>query len=142
MNHWRRTALALGAASVVAIAMFALGRASVHTPAASPLGDYFDGLRVGQSQGRELGRAQQAGAALPPHDRRVAHDAFRAGYAAGADDVFAGYDGGWALGVPWIVVLEPGGTRIDYRIRDRTPMMPGVAYYLCPDRKSLCHSRR
>ena len=97
---------------------------------------------MGQAQGRELGRAEQAGAALPAHDRRVAHDAFRLGYAAGANDVFAGYDGGWTLGTPWLVVLEPGGPRIDYRIRDRTRVSPGIAYYLCRDGKSLCHSRR
>ena len=127
---------------IVAVAVFFAGRASVPTPRAATVGDYFDGLRVGQAQGRELGRAEQAGASLPKQDRRVAHDAFRLGYAAGANDVFAGYDGGWTLGVPWIVVLEPGGARIDYRIRDRTPLAPGVAYFLCADRKSLCHSRR
>lgn len=143
MNGRRlRAVLALLAGLVAAVAVFALGRASVHTPRPSPLGDYFDGLRVGQAQGRELGRAEQAGNTLPAHDRRVAHDAFRLGYAAGANDVFAGYDGGWALDRPWIIVLEPGGKRIDYRIRDRTPVEPGVAYYLCPDGKSLCHSRR
>jgi hypothetical protein len=143
MNDRRlRTGLALVAGLAAAIAVFALGRASVHPPRPGTLGDYFDGLRVGQAQGRELGRAEQIGATLPAHDRRVAHDAFRLGYAAGANDVFAGYDGGWTLGTPWLVVLEPGGPRIDYRIRDRTPLERGVAYYLCPDGKTLCHSRR
>jgi hypothetical protein len=141
----RRIVLAAAAALIAAVAVFALGRLSVGTPRpahSGPVGGYFDGLRVGQAQGRELGRALQVGAALPAKDKHVARDAFRAGYTAGANDVFAGYDGGWTFGAPWIVTLEHGDSKIDYRIRDRTPLERGVAYFLCPDGHSLCHERR
>lgn len=138
----RRMVLAAVAGLIAAAAVFGLGRLSVGSPKPSPVGGYFDGLRVGQAQGREVGRAQQAGAALPAKDKHVARDAFKAGYAAGANDAFAGYDGGWTFGVPWIITLEPGDSTIAYRIRDRTPIEPGVAYFLCADRRTLCHGRR
>ena len=69
-------------------------------------------------------------------------DAFTAGYTAGADDVFAGYDGGWELGVPWIVTLEDGAGGITYRISSRTPVERGIDYYLCPDGSALCRRPR
>jgi hypothetical protein len=58
------------------------------------------------------------------------------------NDAFAGYDGGWTLGVPWIVTLENGAGAVDYRISERTPVEPGVDYYLCPDGHTLCRKRR
>ena len=61
---------------------------------------------------------------------------------AGTNDAFAGYDGGWQLNVPWIVTLRGGSGQIAYRIRDRTQVEPGIAYYLCPDGRSLCQQRR
>ena len=140
----RRVVLAAAAGLIAAAAAFGLGRLSVGTPhpGPSPTGDYFDGLRVGQAQGREVGRTLQVGASLPAKDKHVARDAFRAGYAAGANDVFAGYDGGWTFEAPWIVTLEPGGSKIDYRIRDRTPLERGIAYFLCPGGHTLCHAPR
>jgi hypothetical protein len=143
MNDRRlRTVLALVAGLLAAVAVFALGRASVSTPKSNEPGDYFDGLRVGEAQGRELGRALQAGSELPANEKGVAHAAFRAGYSAGANDVFAGYDGGWTFNAPWIITLEHGDSGIDYRIRDRTPIEPGIAYFLCPNGHALCHARR
>ena len=140
----RRVVLATAAGLIAVVAAFGLGRLSVSTPPAkaTPSGDYFDGLRIGQAQGREVGRSLQVGAALPAKDKQVARDAFRAGYAAGANDAFAGYDGGWTFGPPWIITLEHGGSNIDYRIRERTPFEPGIAYFLCPDRHNLCHAPR
>lgn len=131
-------ALAIGAA------LFLLGRATAptsHAPRVS-IGTYIDGLRDGAAQGREQGRAFQIGAELAAKDRHIARDAFRAGYAAGANDVFAGYDGGWTFTAPWVITLASGKAGIDYRILGRTPLEPGIAYYLCPDGHSLCHQRR
>ena len=132
---------------VAAAGLFLLGRLTAHTahtaqPRTSSIGGYVDGLRDGAAQGREEGRVLQEGAALPAKDRHVARDAFRAGYAAGANDVFAGYDGGWTFGMPWVVTLTHGGADISYRIRQRTPIEPGISYFLCPDGRGLCHQRR
>ncbi|HWD44556.1 MAG TPA: hypothetical protein VHM23_12765, partial [Actinomycetota bacterium] len=51
-------------------------------------------------------------------------DAFDDGYRAGANSVFSGYDGGWSLGHPYVIVLASGANGITYRITARTP---------CPD---------
>jgi hypothetical protein len=134
------------AAAVVGAAAFTLGRVTAPPgPPAPPVpavGGYLDGLRAGQAQGRLEGRAEQEGAALPPGDRARVQDAFEAGYTAGANDAFAGYDGGWTLGVPWIVTLERGSGQIDYRFSSRTPVQPGVDYSLCPDGRGLCQHAR
>ena len=129
---------------VAAAGLFLLGRVTAPTPKSRTpsIGGYIAGLRDGAAQGREVGRALQVGAELPAGDRHIAHDAFRAGYAAGANDVFAGYDGGWTFGVPWLVTLTRGGPDISYRIRQRTAVEPGVSYFLCPDHRSLCHEPR
>jgi len=127
-----------------AAGLFLLGRVTApesHSRAPS-IGSYVDGLRDGAAQGREQGRALQLGDALPTGDKHVARDAFRAGYAAGANDVFEGYDGGWTFGAPWIITLTHGGPKISYRIRERTPVEPGISYFLCPDQLSLCHQPR
>lgn len=118
--------------------------------ASSPLGaadrppgvsaDYFAGLRAGEAQGLRAGRALQFGATLPANSRAPVRNAFDAGYVAGANDAFAGYDGGWALGTPYIVVLEKGEDGIAYRIGRRVPLMPGTAYFLCADGKGLCEA--
>jgi hypothetical protein len=99
---------------------------------------YVDGLRVGEAQGREEGRALQEGNSLPAGSRTLVQDAFKAGYDAGANDVFAGYDGGWAFGTPYVVTLEQGSGQIVYRIRARTPFQAGVTYDLCPNGRDLC----
>lgn len=106
------------------------------------LGDYFDGLRVGAAQGRLEGRALQIGDTVPPGSRHPVEDAFKAGYAAGANDAFTGFDGGWGLGTPYIVTLATGSSGVTYRIDSRVPLAPGVSYYLCADGHSLCQQPR
>jgi len=69
------------------------------------------GLREGRALGIREGRALQ----LPTGARR----AFRAGYVAGANDVFGGFDGGWALGTPYVVTVAKGGGGVTYRIDSR-----------------------
>ena len=57
-------------------------------------------------------------------------------------DAYGDYDGGWALGAPYLITLEPGADKITYRIASRTLLERGVAYYLCPDGKTLCQAPR
>jgi hypothetical protein len=97
-----------------------------------------DGLRVGEAQGREEGRALQAGSTLPPD----AQAAFTAGYSAGANDAFNGYDGGWGLNEPYLIVLEKGDSQITYRFSSRTTIQSGINYYLCADGHSICQQPR
>ena len=138
--------VALVAGVLLGVGLFLLGRLTApdaaHRSSTSQVGDYFDGLRVGEAQGRQDGRALQEGSELPAQARDVARHAFNAGYVAGMNDVFAGYDGGWRLRTPWIVSLEGGSGQILYRIRDRVQLEPGVEYYLCPDGHSICRQRR
>lgn len=103
---------------------------------------YMDGLMAGEAQGREEGRALALGRTLPAGERPAAEAAFKDGYAAGALDVFGGYDGGWAIGEPYIVTLAPGQGGVTYRIGGRVPMQPGIAYFLCPDGHSICQAPR
>lgn len=103
---------------------------------------YIDGLIAGEAQGREEGRALQIGEGLPADARKIVTGAFVAGYTAGADDVFGGYDGGWATQAPYVVTLAPGTGAVTYRIGSRTQMQPGIAYFLCPDGHSLCQAPR
>lgn len=143
MRRSRKSAMVFIAGLLVGVAAFALGRwIAPSGPRHATLDDYLAGLRAREAQGRMDGRAIQEGAALPSGDRTPVHDAFEAGYVAGLNDAFAGYDGGWTLHVPWIVTLEPGSGQVVYRIQDRTQLVPGVDYYLCPDGHTLCHSRR
>ncbi len=70
--------------------------------------------------------------------RRVAAGsaAFNAGYLAGREAAFGGFDGGWAYGTPYAVVLQRGGPGITYRVAHRVPLSPGVSYRVCGD--SVC----
>ena len=146
MRSAARVSMAAVAAAAAAAGAFGLGRATAPSdlpPPASPaVGDYLDGLRVGQAQGRMEGRAEQAAVALPAGDREPVRHAFEAGYASGTNDAFGGYDGGWTLDVPWVVTLERGAGPIAYRIASRTPVEPGVDYRLCPDAHTLCRRPR
>jgi hypothetical protein len=143
-----KTTLGLVLVAVLAVpALVVLGRitadpAPARRTAVDQSDEYFDGLQVGEAQGRREGRALQEGAALPAGTRRPVHDAFDAGYAAGANDVFAGYDGGWAIGVPYVVTMALASGHIVYRIKAREPFKPNVNYYLCPNGKSLCQEAR
>jgi hypothetical protein len=145
----RTVAKALGSAAaiLVAVGLVWVGRESVHKPA-PPSSDsvtsdaYLAGLRAGEAQGRQEGRALQEGAALPTGSRQPVTDAFNAGYAAGARDAFAGYDGGWSLSMPYVITVEEGTGQIVYRIRARTPVEANVDYYLCADGRNICQERR
>jgi hypothetical protein len=50
-----------------------------------------------------------------------ARDAFRAGYQAGANDVFGGYDGGWDYDRPYVITLKKGSDGVTYTIATRKP---------------------
>jgi hypothetical protein len=63
--------------------------------------------------------------------RAPARASFDAGYVAGREAAFAGYDGGWAYGAPYIVVLQRGRPGITYRVARRLPLVPGFAYRVC-----------
>lgn len=114
---------------IVAVALgllaagFVLGRQVGSSPAASRAAGHYDGyaqgLAVGRAGGLAEGRALEFGATLPAADRPAAEAQFQAGYRAGAEDVFAGYDGGWALGRPYVIVLSPGVDGLTYRISHR-----------------------
>jgi hypothetical protein len=102
---------------------FVLGRQTGPSPAASRSAGhdvgYAQGLAVGRAGGLAEGRALQFGATLPTAGQGSAEAQFRAGYRAGAEDVFAGYDGGWAIGRPYVIVLSPGVDGLTYRISHR-----------------------
>jgi len=134
--------VAVLAAALVAGGAFLLGRETAPNTATKHSGDYFAGLRAGEAQGREEGRALQAGSELPANAKDVARRAFDAGFVAGANDVFEGYDGGWQTTLPWVVTLDAGTGKVVYRIASRDQMQPGVNYYLCADGRSLCQQPR
>jgi hypothetical protein len=143
----RTTLLLVVVGVLAALALVALGRVTAHPAPAHPSAadqsaEYFDGLQMGEAEGRREGRALQEGIALPPNARRPVRDAFDAGYAAGANDVFAGYDGGWAVGMPYVVTMAVASDRIVYRIKTREPMKQNVNYYLCADGRHLCQEAR
>jgi hypothetical protein len=132
-------------AVAVAAGLIALGRGTAGTAAARSDGyrqgrsaGYADGVRDGTAAGLRQGRASQVPLALPSGLQDAAKAAFDAGYAAGANDVFGGYDGGWDMDSPYVVVLTPAGNGIVYRIRSRTPLKRGVNYHLCPNSTALC----
>jgi len=109
--------------------LFAVGRESADTDAARSEAraeglreGRADGLRAGRAAGVAEGRALQASESAP----RGAHRAFEAGYAAGADDVFGGFDGGWSFGTPYVITLRKGSGAITYRIDSRRPLRRGT----------------
>ena len=125
MTATRQWLLLLVVAALVGTGAFVAGRSSAHraSPAAGydkgHLDGYFDGLRAGEAQGREEGRADQAGVGLPADARQRLRSAFEDGYTAGANDVFAGYDGGWTYGRRYVITVAPGAGSIVYRIAGR-----------------------
>ena len=64
-----------------------------------------------------LGRAT-----VHSHPAAVARGSFGAGYRAGREDAFSGFDGGWQFGVPYIVTLKKGPAGITYQFAARTPL--------------------
>jgi hypothetical protein len=108
---WSRV-VAVVAGAALAVAGFALGRASADTDAG-----HDAGVREGRAAGVQEGRALQAAGSAPS-----ARAAFDAGYAAGANDVFGGFDGGWSLGEPYVITLARASGGVTYRIDSRRPL--------------------
>jgi hypothetical protein len=108
---WSRV-VAVVAAAALAAGGFALGRASADTDAG-----HDAGVREGRAAGLQEGRALQASGSAP-----TTRAAFDAGYAAGANDVFGGFDGGWALSEPYVITLARGSGGVTYRIDSRRPL--------------------
>ncbi len=141
-------ALAAGAA-VLAAGFFLLGHVSADADGVRAGGyrsgqsaGYFGGLQAGEAQGREEGRALQVSDTVPADSRQPVQDAFTGGYAAGANDSFGNYDGGWAVDEPYLVTVTRGSGQIIYRLTSRTTLQTGVNYYLCPDGRTICHDQR
>jgi hypothetical protein len=104
------------------VAAFIAGRIVSPHPVGSGEGagnGYAAGVAAGEALGVQEGRALQEGAALPLGTQRPVKDAFDAGYVAGANDVFSGYDGGWTIGVSYVITLARGNGAITYRIASR-----------------------
>jgi hypothetical protein len=141
-----RKAIVFGTAAVaIAAGLVAIGHVTAGAGAARDRGyraghsdGYFDGLRVGEAQGRQEGRALQEGSSLPAAAQASVRGAFDSGYTAGDNDAFAGYDGGWQLATPYLVTLEQGSGSIAYRISTRTQLRANVDYHLCANGHSLC----
>ena len=74
------------------------------------------------------------GRSLRPSTEHARSAAYRRGYLAGREDAFSGYDGGWAYGQPYAVVLRPGGPDITYRVAQRWQLVPGREYRACGHR--------
>lgn len=55
------------------------------------------------------------------------------GYHAGREAAFQGFDGGWGLGEPYIVVLRRGPSGTTYRFAHRWAVLPGREYRSCPE---------
>jgi hypothetical protein len=123
----------------VAVGVFAAGRATAgDRHGAAYRAGQTAGYAQGLAEGVREGRAEHETEALPPATRDAAKAAFGDGYRAGADDAFGGYDGGWSYDTPYVVTLARGGPGVTYRIASRTPLQPGVDYYLCPHSRNLC----
>src|SRR6185369_17132748 len=86
---------------------FLLGRSGAPTTAAGPSA-YSDGFAAGRAAGVQEGRALQEGQALTGSERDGVTAAFNAGYSAGVNDAFGGYDGGWSTGAPYAITLTAG----------------------------------
>jgi hypothetical protein len=128
-------ALVVLALIVVAAGGYLLGRTTVGEPAAGqPTPDR--GYAAGHADGVREGRAEEATLNLPAGDKAI----YDAGYVAGAGDAFGGFDGGWDVDTPYVIVLHPGA-QITYRIASRVQLSPGVNYSLCPDGHSVCQRR-
>jgi hypothetical protein len=110
-----------------AVGLFVGGRASARGGGGSTdvatreAASYERGLDDGLIEGRAL----QESLSLRGSSRPLARAAFRDGYAAGANDVFGGFDGGWRFGAPYVVSLVRGSGAVTYRIATRAPAPAG-----------------
>jgi hypothetical protein len=133
----------------VAAGLFVAGRVSAGAGAARDGGyrrgysaGVAAGVAAGHADGLREGRAVQLTQSLPADQQRALQAAFTTGYAAGENDVFDGYDGGWGISTPYVVVLAPGSDGATYRISSRVELRPDINYYLCPDSTRLCQAPR
>jgi hypothetical protein len=137
----RRPVLVVGTVLAAGTA-FLTGRLTAPHPASTRVPDagsaYASGVAAGEALGVREGRALQEGAALPADAQRPVKDAFDAGYVAGANDVFSGYDGGWLTGVPYVITLVRGDGPLTYRIASRAQVGDGVGSALCPGGHGVC----
>ena len=149
-GHRSRTVALALAAVAVAAGLVAAGRFSAGAGSARSDGfqaghqaGYTEGVHDGRNAGVQEGRALQAPLNLPSDAQDAARAQFNAGYVAGANDVFDGYDGGWGLDTPYVVVLSPAGNGVTYRIQSRVTLQPDVNYHLCPhSATTLCQEPR
>lgn len=148
MRTWGWLATVLSAVAVAA-GLFVAGRVSAGTDAVRDnayhrgyAAGVAAGVATGHADGLREGRAVQLTQSLPADQQRAIRDAFTAGYTAGENDVFDGYDGGWGTSTPYVVVLVPGADGATYRIESRVELRPGTNYYLCPDSTRLCQAPR
>ena len=120
---WSKIAVGL-ACVAVAGAAFALGRTSAPDDDSSAAGSEARaaGLREGRAAGLSEGRALQASESAPAGSHGAVRRAFAAGYTAGANDVFGGFDGGWSLSAPYVITLRRGSGAVTYRIDSRRPL--------------------
>jgi hypothetical protein len=137
MVRTQRRIIAVLIGAAVGSGLFLLGRLTADTDDARTDG-YYAGLRQGESRGVQEGRALQFTAALPKDARETARAAFDTGYAAGANDVFGGYDGGWYVSRPYLITLVKGTGAITYDLSSRTMVHAGIDYYLCPHAHTIC----
>jgi hypothetical protein len=126
MSRPRRRTLAVVFLAVLAAAgLVALGRATAPDPGRAyrdgNMAGYADGFVAGRAVGLQEGQVLAESSGLAPADRTRVTEAFNRGYRAGANSVFSGYDGGWSLGRPYVIVLAQGANGITYRITTRTP---------------------
>jgi hypothetical protein len=131
MSRPRRRTLAVVVffAVLAAVGLVILGRTTAPSSGAASdrafregtTAGYADGFAAGRAVGLQEGQALAESSGSAPGDRPRVRDAFNDGYRAGANSVFSGYDGGWSLGRPYVVVLARGANGITYRITARTP---------------------
>jgi hypothetical protein len=147
-----KTILVSALVAAIGVGFFFFGRLSVNDSQARNAGyqsgrtdGYFDGVKAGEAQGLQEGRALQAGSAVAGTSQQPVQDAFNRGYAAGENDAFGDYDGGWQTEAPYLVIVVPGSGAANtptYRISTRTLLRPDTDYYLCPDSPTICSGAR
>jgi hypothetical protein len=128
MKSWRAGA-AIAVVVAVGVGCFFVGRVSAPTRTGTYLAGYTDGQIAGVEQGRSI----QGSQSILPADAKSAQDAYKKGYADGANDAFIlQFDGGWKLNTPYIVTVTRAAGDITYRFSMRDRMDPGKSYYTCP----------
>jgi hypothetical protein len=90
------------------------------------------GVLVGAAAGFAAGRFTHPSS---PATRTVhtGSGGYADGYHAGREAAFQGFDGGWGLGDPYIVVLRRGPSGTTYRFAHRWAVLPGREYRSCPE---------